>query len=116
MQHRSYMLDFLMSIDTFKIFILRDHKLVAIDVITDENILETSLLEFHPKMLAQCINISHGHKTLWVILAFGKSPKCFMAKPANLDGSLSWVIKLALFMCFFPCFVLFTDTRYHINW
>lgn len=90
-----------MSIDTFKIFILRDHKLVATDVITDENIFETSLLEFYPKMLAQCINIFHGHKTLWVILVFGESPKYFMGKPANLDGSLSWIIKLVLFMCFF---------------
>lgn len=93
-----------MSIDTFKIFISRDHKLVAFDVTTDENIFEISLLEFHPKILAQRINISHGHKALWVMVVFGKSPECFMVKPANLDGSLNWVIKLALFMCFFVLF------------
>lgn len=89
-----------MSIDTYKIFILRDCELVVIDIATDENVFEISLLEFPVKLLAQHVNIFHGCKTLWVILVFGKSPKCFMVKPANLDGSLSWVIKLAFFFFF----------------
>ena len=42
----------------------------AIDVVTDENVFETSLLEFPPKLLAQCISISMvvrllGHYGFW---------------------------------------------------